>query len=132
MVSKYLLFGVILLAQAWAESKSLLVPKQPPQKIIPCDDLKSRQVIIPYGRVTVLNFPASPKEVIPGEAGFDFKTIRSDLVIKSMHPGAKTNLLVYLEGRRCSFHLSSQPTGDEIIFVRDPKEKTFEVKFHDK
>ncbi len=102
------------------------------QKIIPCDEVHSQLVSIPYGRVTVLNFPASPKEVIPGENGFDFKTIRSDLVVKSLRPGAKTNLLVYLEGRRCSFHLASGVQGDEIVLVRDPKEKTFEVKFHDK
>ncbi|MCK6599119.1 MAG: hypothetical protein L6Q37_12200 [Bdellovibrionaceae bacterium] len=54
------------------------------------------------------------------------------LVIKALRPGAKTNLLVYLEGRRCSFHLSGGAVGDEIILIRDPKEKTFEVKFHDK
>lgn len=119
----FLLF--IFLAQINADAKVK-------QKIIPCDEIRSQLVIIPYGRVTVLNFPASPKEVIPGEAGFDFKTIRSDLVIKALRPGAKTNLLVYLEGRRCSFHLASSAVGDEIILVRDPKEKTFEVKFHDK
>lgn len=126
-ISKYFFLLVILLTQVDAESKSKLK-----QKVIPCDEVRSQLVIIPYGRVTALNFPASPKEVIPGEAGFDFKTIRSDLVIKALRPGAKTNLLVYLEGRRCSFHLATGLNGDEIILVRDPKEKTFEVKFHDK
>lgn len=124
-ISKYFFLLVILLTQVDAESKAK-------QKVIPCDEVRSQLVIIPYGRVTALNFPASPKEVIPGEAGFDFKTIRSDLVIKALKPGAKTNLLVYLEGRRCSFHLATGSQGDEIILVRDPKEKTFEVKFHDK
>jgi hypothetical protein len=124
-ISRYFILLAILLAQVSAESKSK-------QKVIPCDEIRSQLVIIPYGRVTALNFPTSPKEVIPGEAGFDFKTIRSDLVIKALRPGAKTNLLVYLEGRRCSFHLASGAVGDEIILIRDPKEKTFEVKFHDK
>ena len=124
-INRYFFLLAILLAHVSAESKSK-------QKVIPCDEIHSQLVIIPYGRVTVLNFPASPKEVIPGEAGFDFKTIRSDLVIKALRPGAKTNLLVYLEGRRCSFHLASGPVGDEIILIRDPKEKAFEVKFHDK
>lgn len=123
--SRYYFLVFIFLAQICAEAKSK-------QKIIPCDEVHSQTVIIPYGRVTALNFPASPKEVIPGEAGFDFKTIRSDLVIKALRSGAKTNLLVYLEGRRCSFHLVSGAVGDEIILIRDPKEKTFEVKFHDK
>lgn len=129
MANRYFFLLFIFLAQICAGAKPSSKPKQ---KIILCDEIKSQLVIIPYGRVTALNFPASPKEVIPGEAGFDFKTIRSDLVIKSLRPGAKTNLLVYLEGRRCSFHLASAPYGDEIILVRDPKEKTFEVKFHDK
>lgn len=124
-ISRYYFLSFIFLAQLLAEAKSK-------QKVIPCDEIHSQSVIVPYGRVTALNFPASPKEVIPGEAGFDFKTIRSDLVIKALRPGAKTNLLVYLEGRRCSFHLASGAQGDEIILVRDPKEKTFEVKFHDK
>ncbi len=124
-ISRYFFLNFIFLAQLLAGAKSK-------QKIIPCDEIHSQAVIVPYGRVTALNFPASPKEVIPGEAGFDFKTIRSDLVIKALRPGAKTNLLVYLEGRRCSFHLASGAVGDEIILVRDPKEKTFEVKFHDK
>jgi len=124
-ISRYFFLSFIFLAQLLAEAKSK-------QKFIPCDEIHSQSVIVPYGRVTALNFPASPKEVIPGEAGFDFKTIRSDLVIKALRPGAKTNLLVYLEGRCCSFHLASGAQGDEIILVRDPKEKTFEVKFHDK
>jgi hypothetical protein len=129
MVSRQCFLLFIFLAQICADAKTQPKPKQ---KIIPCDEIKSQLVVIPYGRVTALNFPASPKEVIPGESGFDFKTIRSDLVIKALRPGAKTNLLVYLEGRRCSFHLASAAVGDEIILVRDPKEKTFEVKFHDK
>jgi hypothetical protein len=123
-------FGVfLLLIHIFAEAK--LLPKSK-QKIILCDEQKAQMVKIPYGRVTALNFPTSPKEVIPGESGFDFKTIRSDLVIKAMRPGASTNLLVYLEGRRCSFHLSAGTSGDEIILVRDPLDKTFEVKFYDK
>lgn len=101
-------------------------------KVLPCDDLRSQLVVVPYGRVTVLSFPTSPKEVVPGEAGFDFKTIRNDLVIKAMRTGSKTNLIVYLEGRRCAFHISGGMTGDEILLIRDPKEKDIEVKFNDK
>jgi hypothetical protein len=101
-------------------------------KVLPCDDLHSQLVVVPYGRVTVLSFPTSPKEVVPGEAGFDFKTIRNDLVIKAMRTGSKTNLIVYLEGRRCAFHINGGITGDEILLIRDPKEKNVEVKFNDK
>lgn len=96
---------------------------------IPCTEATPQLVKIPVGRVTVLNFPVSPKEIVPGEAGFDFKTIRQDLIIKVLRIGAKTNLFVYLEARRCFFHLEAAQSGDEILFVRDPKEKNLEVKF---
>ncbi len=99
------------------------------KKIVACDEAKPKLVTIPVGRVTVLNFPTTPKEVVPGEAGFDFKTIRQDLIVKVTRLGAATNLFVYLEGRRCFFHLVSAHSGDEILFVRDPKESLVEVKF---
>jgi hypothetical protein len=98
-------------------------------KFLTCDDGKSQVVRVPFGKVTTLNFPVSPKEAIPGEGGFDIKRIQQDLVVKAMRPGASTNLVVYLEGRRCFFHLVSAPSGDESVFVRDSKEKTVEVKF---
>tara|TARA_B110001454_G_scaffold215953_1_gene238306 strand:- start:804 stop:1193 length:390 start_codon:yes stop_codon:yes gene_type:complete len=127
-VSKYLLLLFVFLAEIISEAKV-----KSKTKIILCDEARAQRVVVPYGRVTALNFPASPKEVIPGESGFDFKTIRSDLVIKALRPGAKTNLLVYLEGRRCSFHLATgNGAGDEIILIRDSGDKTFEVKFNDK
>lgn len=100
-------------------------------KIIPCDDAKAQLVRVPVGRVTTLNFPVAPKDAVPGEGGFDIKRIQQDLVIKAIRPGASTNLVVYLESRRCFFHLTSGIGGDESIFVRDPKEKTIEVKFVD-
>ena len=123
MINNSFFLIMIFFAQIAAEAKP---------KTIQCSDTKSQTVAIPYNRVVALNFPSQPKEVIPGDAGFDFKTIRSDLIIKSLRASSRTNLLVYLEGRRCSFQLVSQSYGDEIIFVRDPKEKTFEVKFNGK
>ena len=96
---------------------------------IPCSEATPQLVTVPVGRVTVLNFPISPKEIVPGEAGFDFKTIRQDLILKAMRVGARTNLFVYLEARRCFFHLVAALSGDEILFIRDPKEKNLEVKF---
>ena len=102
------------------------------KKTLPCDDAKAQLVRVPVGRVTTLNFPTAPKDAIPGEGGFDIKRIQQDLVIKVLRPGATTNLVVYLESRRCFFHLVSGASGDESIFVRDLREKTIEVKFVDK
>ena len=115
------LFFMILFFPALACAK--------PGKVVTCDDSRSQMIRIPIARVTTLNFPTSPKDAIPGEGGFDIKRIQQDLVIKAMRPGASTNLVVYLEGRRCFFHLVSSSRGDESVFVRDPKEKTVEVKF---
>jgi len=101
-------------------------------KVVTCDDGRSQLIRVPVGRVTTLNFPTTPKDAIPGEGGFDIKRVQQDLVIKAMRPGAATNLVVYLESRRCFFNLLTSSSGDESVFVRDPKEKTIEVKFVDK
>lgn len=106
-----------------------LIWAKPLGKLVVCDDTRAQLIRVPVGRVTTLNFPTAPKDAIPGEGGFDIKRIQQDLVIKVLRPGASTNLVVYLESRRCFFFLKSGIGGDESIFVRDPKEKTIEVKF---
>ena len=101
-------------------------------KIIPCDENKSRPVFVGMGRITVLNFPIKPKEIVQGESHFDFKQIKNDLVIKPLKLGARTNVVVYLPERRCAFDLrSTSGIGDDLILVRDPKETQMEVKFHE-
>ena len=70
------------------------------EKTIPCDDKRPRVVRVAMGRVTVLNFPFKPKDVVPGSEAFDFKQIKNDLVIMSVKPGGHTNAVVYLEERR--------------------------------
>ncbi|MBL7555109.1 MAG: hypothetical protein JNM24_04740 [Bdellovibrionaceae bacterium] len=101
-------------------------------KIVPCDENKSRPVIVSMGRITVLNFPVKPKEIVQGESHFDFKQIKNDLVIKPLRTGARTNVVVYLPERRCAFDLRSTTGGsDDLILVRDPKDSQMEVKFHD-
>lgn len=113
------------------EDKKVLVMKpRRDEKTLLCTDEKVQKVRITFGRITTLNFPVAPKEVLPGEAVFDFKQIRNDLNIKSLRPNARTNVAVYLQERRCSFDLITVPTGgDDILFVRDPAEKQFEVRF---
>lgn len=101
-------------------------------RIVTCDDAKPVLVRVPLGRVTVLNFPLSPKEILPGEGGFDFKTIRQDLVIKILKPGSETNLFVYLDGRKCLFHVREGKPGDETLSVRDPLDQSVEVRFVEK
>lgn len=100
------------------------------EKSIACDDKRPRVVRVAQGRVTILNFPFRPKEVVPGSQAFDFKQIKNDLVIMSVKPNGHTNAVVYLDERRCNFDLISvRERGDDVLIVKDPKDSQFEVKF---
>jgi hypothetical protein len=102
------------------------------EKSIPCDDKRPRVVKIAFGRVTVLNFPFKPKDVVPGSNAFDFKQIKNDLVIMAVKPRGHTNAVVYLEERRCAFDLVTVVSGgDDVLIVKDPKDSQYEVKFHE-
>ena len=102
------------------------------EKAIPCDEKRPRVVRVASGRVTVLNFPYKPKDVVPGSGAFDFKQIKNDLVVMAVKPGARTNAVVYLEGRRCAFDLVAVKSGgDDVLIVKDPKDSQYEVKFHE-
>ncbi len=102
------------------------------EKTIPCSDKRPQVVRVVLGRVTILNFPFRPKEVIPGGQAFDFKQMKDDLVIVALRAGAHTNAVVYLEDRKCVFDLIvTRDKGDDILIVRDPKDSKYEVKFHE-
>ncbi len=100
------------------------------EKSITCDDKKPKLIRVTSGRVTVLNFPFKPKEVVFGSQIFDFKQIKNDLVIMATHAKGQTNVVVYLEERRCSFNLVTVKSGgDDILIVKDPKDSQYEVRF---
>ena len=100
------------------------------EKVVICDEAKVQKVKIAFGRITTLSFPGVPKDILPGEAVFDFKKIKNDLAVIALRPNSKTNIVVYLQERRCAFDLVTVSSGgDDILFVRDPKERQFEVKF---
>lgn len=63
--------------------------------------------------------------------GFDVKRHGDDLMIKPGRLQAKTNLVVYLENRRCFFHLEASRKGDESAFVRDSEGTTIEANYVD-
>lgn len=99
-------------------------------KTLPCDDTKTQTVRVALGRLTILSFPVTPKDILPGENSFDFRQIKNDLAIKSLRPGAKTNVFVYMAERRCSFDIITVPlNGDDMILVKDPEDHQFEVNF---
>lgn len=100
------------------------------EKVLICDDSKTQRVNLALGRITILTFPVTPKKIIPGENSFDFQQIKNDLAIKALRAGAKTNVFVYMAERRCAFDLVTTPSGgDDIIFIRDPKDRQMEVNF---
>lgn len=108
----------------------LVMKPRKDEKVVLCTDEKVQKVRVTFGRITTLNFPVTPKEILPGEAVFDFKQIKNDLNVKALNPHAKTNVAVYLQERRCSLDFVTVPIGgDDIIFIRDPEEKQFEVRF---
>ena len=101
-------------------------------RTVACDEKKAHEIRIPQGKVTVVNFPVKPKEIVPGDNVFDFKHIKNDLAIKALSSRARTNAFVYLDNRRCAFtFVTVSGLGDEIVLVRDTKEDAIEVKFRD-
>lgn len=109
-------------------TKTATVAKK--EKVLICDDSKTQQVRVSMGRLTILNFPVTPKEILPGESSFDFRQIKNDLAIKSLKYGARTNVFVYMAERRCAFDLVTVGSGgDDIIFIRDPKDRQMEVSY---
>lgn len=100
------------------------------EKTLICDDSKTQRVNVAVGRLTILTFPVTPKDILPGESSFDFRQIKNDLAIKALRVGARTNVFVYMAERRCAFDLVTVGGGgDDIIFIRDPKDRQMEVNY---
>jgi hypothetical protein len=100
-------------------------------RTILCSDNKLERILVSPGRNTTLNFPSPPTKAVPGNAGlFGILYVEDDLIISSLRSGAHTNLSVYLEGRRCSFDLTTvaQGAADDIVQVRDPDEQKIKVR----
>lgn len=72
-------------------------------------------------RGTVLEFPLEPEKVILGTKGsFSIEYVRSDLAISPLSPTARSNLFVYLSGRRFTLELStSSANGNTLSLVKD-------------
>lgn len=94
------------------------------QKTVPCDPSHAQLVKVAVGRLTVIDFPMAPKQILPGENRFQFVRIQNDLDIKALQASGSTNVVVYMKERRCSFDLKIVPRdGDDIVYVRDAKDE---------
>lgn len=89
-------------------------------KVIRLDEKSIGKVLIST-RGTVLSFPIKPSKVILGRAGtFGIEYVESDLAISPLNTAARSNLFVYLFGRRFSFDLITSPQGGTpVIRVLD-------------
>ena len=93
-------------------------------------DKKMEPIQVGAGRSTILSFPSRPTKVILGSQGmFAIEYVENDIAINALHSPARSNLFVYLEGRRFGFDLRTVgEVGDEIILVRDADERKIRVK----
>jgi hypothetical protein len=91
------------------------------------DRMVARVEITPRG--SVLNFPMRPSKVILGKkSSFGIEYVESDLAISPLDSQSRSNLFVYLEGRRFTFDLvTTLQGGCTTIFVRDSNERRFRV-----
>ena len=92
-------------------------------KVIRLDEKTIGRVLIST-RGTVLSFPIKPSKVILGRAGtFGIEYVENDLAISPLNTAARSNLFVYLFGRRFSFDLiTSAQSGIPVIRVLDAME----------
>jgi hypothetical protein len=87
-----------------------------------CENMVVDVAISPYG--TVLDIPVEPEKVILGTKGsFNVEYVKTDLAISPTNSQSKSNLFVYLLGRRFAFELKTSPAAPTLYFVRDCTEK---------
>jgi hypothetical protein len=83
-----------------------------------CEKSVATIYISPKG--TVLDFPSEPEKVVLGtKASFSIEYIRNDLAISPATLNSKSNLFVYLQGRRFALDLSSKVGGTTLYYIKD-------------
>lgn len=83
-----------------------------------CEKSVAQVFVSPKG--TVLDFPAEPEKVVLGTKGaFAIEYIRNDLAISPATLNSKSNLFVYLQGRRFVLDLATNGAGTTLYFIKD-------------
>lgn len=97
---------------------------------VKCDDTKSVEIYMRPAFATVLNFPVKPEQVIiGGKSQVSIEYIRNDLALTPLTSNSKTNIFVYMQGRRCGFNLRmSTQNFDSLVNIRDPEESKMKVR----
>lgn len=99
-------------------------------RTIRLNEKRTEFVYVTPGHSTVLSFPSRPTKVVLGNKGaFTVQYVENDLAVSALSFGAKSNLFIYLDGRRFGFNLRAvSDGGDEIVMVRDMDEDKWKVK----
>ena len=98
-------------------------------RTVKCDESKMIEVYVKPSFSTIINFPIKPDNVVlGGKNQFAIEYIKNDIALTALSSNSKTNLFVYLFGRRCGFQLmASSSNHDNLILVRDPEEVKIKV-----
>lgn len=73
-------------------------------RTVKCDESKMIEVYVRPNFSTIINFPIKPDNVVlGGKNQFAIEYIKNDLALTALASNSKTNLFVYLFGRRCGF-----------------------------
>lgn len=77
----------------------------------------------------ILNFPTKPTNVILGaKNSFAIDYVKSDLAISPMTSASRSNLFVYLDGRRFNFDLVASRSGYSLVVIKDSADSLVRVK----
>lgn len=100
-------------------------------RTVKCDESKMIDVYVRPSFSTIINFPIKPDNVVlGGKNQFAIEYIKNDIALTALASNSRTNLFVYLFGRRCGFQLvASSANHDNLILVRDPEETKMKVPF---
>lgn len=114
--------ALLLIATRDSEAKSQL-------RIAKCEESKMTEVFVKPEFTTIINFPIRPENVVlGGKNQFTVDYIKNDIALTSLSSISRTNLFVYLLGRRCGFQLiTSRQNYDNLILVRDSDEDKIKI-----
>ncbi len=98
-------------------------------RVVRCDEAKMVEIYVRPNFGTVISFPIKPDNVVLGsQKQFSIEYIKNDLALSALTTISNTNLFVYLQGRRCGFHLrATSGRHDNLVQVRDPEDSKLRV-----
>ena len=118
----------LIIAMLACENKA---QAKPSLRTVRCDESKMIEIYVRPKFSTVINFPIKPDNVfLGGKNQFGLEYIKNDIALTALTLQSKTNVFVYMLGRRCGFELiASSSRHDNLILVRDPEETKMKIPF---